>query len=215
MASTILTDDQRKSYVYVIFRLNGIPCYVGQGSGNRYKRHGFNKNSRNKHLAEIYKNSEKPLPVAIIREGLSRDEAIEIEAAFIRAIGRELHGGPLVNQSDGGEGPMGWKASEEWRKHRSEEAKKLWQDPEYRAMMLREDRGRSGNKTRRSDEFKTAMSERLKGNTHTLGFTHSDDAKEKMSIARKGKAKTQEWKDKIGLAHRLLAQRNNLEYDMP
>ncbi|MHB1267072.1 MAG: NUMOD3 domain-containing DNA-binding protein [Acidithiobacillus ferriphilus] len=215
MGADNISKEEKRSYVYIIFRRNGIPCYVGQGVGYRYKRHGFNKNSRNPHLAVIYQASEDPLPVAIIRDGLSRDEAIEIEAAFIRAIGREANGGPLVNLTDGGEGSLGWKASEEWRKHRSDEAKKLWKNTEYREKMLRPDRERSGNKTNRTEEFKASMAKRLMGNTHTLGLKHSEETKKKMSVSRKGKPKSQEFKDKIRFCTTAYHQRINLEYDMP
>lgn len=216
MDSRNISKETKRSYVYIIFRRNGVPCYVGQGVGDRYKRHGYNKSSRNPHLAAIYKNAgDNPLPVAIIRDGLSRDEAVEIEAAFIQAIGRECNGGPLVNRTDGGEGTLGWKASQEWRKHRSDKARKLWKDPVYRENMLRSDRGRSGNKNTRTDEFKDVVSKKLKGNTHTLGLKHSEESKKKMSEARKGVKKPQEWKDNIALGHRLRYQRLAMEYDMP
>ena len=41
---------------------------------------------------------------------------IELERIFIKAIGREAHGGPLVNLTDGGEGPSGLECSEETRR---------------------------------------------------------------------------------------------------
>jgi hypothetical protein len=191
--SEAVPNERKRSYVYVIFRTNGIPCYVGQGVGDRYKRHGYNKNSRNKHLAAIYKNATSPLPVKKIKENLTRDEAIELEEFLISVIGREKNGGPLVNCTDGGEGSLGWEAPKEWKEHRSMEATRLWKDPKYRAVMLREGRKYgSGNKQPRSEEFKKVVSEKLRGNKHTLGMKHSDEAKRKMSEYRKGRKQSPE-----------------------
>lgn len=100
-------------YVYVIFRLDGSPCYVGKGKGNRYRR--TPRHSKNPHLARICRNSGGYLPTVIIRSNLTEPEAFEIERAFIAAISREAHGGPLVNLTDGGEGPSGLSCSAETR----------------------------------------------------------------------------------------------------
>jgi len=48
-------------------------------------------------------------------EGLSEDEAFELEKFLISFIGREIHGGPLVNLTDGGEGSSGLVHTEENR----------------------------------------------------------------------------------------------------
>jgi len=127
----------------------------------------------------------------IARSNLSKEQACEIEIAFIAAIGREIHGGPLVNMTDGGDGGTpGAIMSSEWRANRSLKAKEKWTDPEYRAKNLRVDRYRSGNKLPRTEQFKAAVAEKMKGNTHTLGFRHSDSSRAKMSADRKGVPKT-------------------------
>lgn len=177
-------------YVYIVFRPNGIPCYVGKGTGDRFKRH----NRKNAHLRNIANAADGELPVVIIRDGLNNSDAYDLEKELIEIIGREPCG-PLVNKSDGGKGgSTGSKISAEWKKNRSRKARLLWQDKEYREHMLRPDRGRSGNKNPRSETFKQNMSERLKGNTNTLGLKHSEEARTKMSISRKGLSKS--------LAHR-------------
>ena len=68
-------------YVYVIFRPDGRPCYVGKGTGVRWTR----KHDNNRHLSNIRAAAGKPLPVVKV------------------AVGRTPNG-PLVNATDGGEG---------------------------------------------------------------------------------------------------------------
>ena len=94
-----------QNYVYIVFRPNGIPCYVGKGKGERWKRH-LNK-SHNPYLQRIAKKAGGNLPIVIIRSNLTHAEAFEIEIAFIKAIGRIKNGGPLVNMTDGGDGVVG------------------------------------------------------------------------------------------------------------
>lgn len=97
-------------YVYVIFRPCGTPCYVGKGTGNRYRVH-FRKSS-NPHLARIIAKYGE-LPVVIARSGMTESEAFETEVALISAIGRAPHSGPLVNLTIGGEGGSGSKRTPE------------------------------------------------------------------------------------------------------
>jgi hypothetical protein len=121
------------------------------------------------------------LPVAIIASGLTEAEAFALEGLLTEAIGIESEGGPLVNCGHGGRGgPLGVRHSEAWREVRRLRAIEAWRDESYRAKILRADRGRSGNKQSRSIEFKAAVSTKLKGNQHTLGFRHSDESREKM-----------------------------------
>jgi len=90
-------------YVYVYFRLNGEPCYIGKGKEDRWLVH--EKRCTNKRLWRIIQKSGGELPKVIIRDCLTNDEAKEIEKAFIKALGRlDLGTGPLVNLTDGGEG---------------------------------------------------------------------------------------------------------------
>lgn len=93
-------------YVYVIFRPNGVPCYVGKGRGKRDKFHET-KGSHNAHLNAIIRLAGGSLPTVRTRSGITESEAFETEMLLIHIIGREIVGGPLVNQSDGGEGPTG------------------------------------------------------------------------------------------------------------
>lgn len=99
-------------YVYVMFRPNGVPCYVGKGSGRRDGRHeGFSRHP-NAHLRSIIRLAGGSIPCVRVREGLSEDEAFKIERVLIATIGRECNGGPLINQTDGGEGAAGYRHTE-------------------------------------------------------------------------------------------------------
>lgn len=97
-----MASECRDYYVYVLYRPCGKPCYVGKGKGNRWLAH--DKNATNPYLKRIIAKAGGPLPKAKVREGLTSDEALAAEIAFIAAIGRKIHGGPLVNMTDGGDG---------------------------------------------------------------------------------------------------------------
>lgn len=106
---------KNRFYVYVIFRPNGVPCYVGKGQGKRWL--GHRNNIYNKHLRRIIDKFGDYPPAILVRENISENDAFEIERALIRAIGRaDKQLGPLVNLTDGGEGQSGWVPSEETRK---------------------------------------------------------------------------------------------------
>lgn len=105
MVKSAIPQDRRDSYVYVIFRPDGRPCYVGKGCGRRWNTHA-NK-THNLHLRAIYENAGGVLPRVKVREGISDHEAQQTEIALIKAIGRKKDGGPLTNQTAGGEGMLG------------------------------------------------------------------------------------------------------------
>jgi hypothetical protein len=88
-------------YVYVLYRPDGTPCYVGKGHGYRARSH-FNK-THNKHLERIIKLAGGTLLLRKIVEDMPESEAYELEAFLISVIGRRDDGGHLVNQSAGGE----------------------------------------------------------------------------------------------------------------
>ena len=98
--------------VYVYFHpVTGRPVYVGKGRRYRWKQHL--RRSHNSRLANsIAKYGDHP--VIVIRNGLSAQQAIEIEIALIGAIGR-APGGSLFNLTDGGEGASGHVPSVESR----------------------------------------------------------------------------------------------------
>lgn len=187
----------RSNYIYMVHRHDGTPLYIGKGTGERYKRHD-SRAKANPHYAAVLAQAGGSLPVTIVADDLSEKEAYNLERLFTKEIGIESEGGPLINCGHGGRGgPVGVKHSEKWKAARSRIAAELWQDEQYRAKMLRPDRPRGGNASARSAEFKAAVSAKLKGNSHTLGFHHSDEAKAKMSAKRKGVPKSAETRTKM------------------
>ncbi len=193
-------------YVYVIFRMDGSPCYVGKGRGKRCQQHGVK--SHNRRLASLYKKASSDLPVVMVRIGLTESSAFEIERAFIAAIGRGRNG-PLVNMTDGGEGTSGYSQPDHVRKlHsdaitgivRSEETRtrirlsKIGKplSPEAlekrRAKILNSDAWRLGclkmaeskRGSHLSDEHRAAIKKSL-----SSGFNHTPEAKAKISAARR------------------------------
>lgn len=173
-------------YIYVIFRLDGSPCYIGKGCGNRARR----LTRRNARLQRIIDGCSGEPPVVIIRDGLSEAAAFEIEAALIRAVGRGRNG-PLVNQTDGGEGPSGWRHNSlskakiaaghtpERRARAAELARSRagWKMPQ--AARERMSRTRTGRK--RPPEECQAIRERL------LGKPIPDETKKKISATLTGR----------------------------
>lgn len=85
----------------------------------------------NIHLENVIRNADGELPKVKIAENLTEPEAFALERFWIDAIGREVHGGPLINQTDGGEGISGLKMSAETvsklraRRHSEETKQKL------------------------------------------------------------------------------------------
>ncbi len=209
----------KNSYVYVIFRPDGEPCYVGKGRGGRWLRHVTR--SHNPHLQNIYAMADGHLPIVKVREDITDVEAIETEIALIAAIGRECHGGPLVNQTDGGDGTAGAKMTEEWRLNRKKKALEAWADPSYRSMLCAKKIGNQNSKKPHvlSEWWREKLTQKMIGNKFTLGRVTPDHERKARSLANKGipkspehkaaisrgntgKVKSLETRAKIGAAHR-------------
>lgn len=144
---------EKQHYVYALFRPdNGRIFYIGMGQGNRAWDH-----VPKRYQSQVYKNrvvcyyidelGYPDIPVVIIRDGLTRDEAALLETLLIRAIGRGSQG-PLTNMTDGGDGGVndGYaamdKMSLEWRAKQSARTKGKPKSPEHRAKIAAALRGR-------------------------------------------------------------------------
>lgn len=93
-------------YVYVLFRENGVPFYVGMGKGDRWLAHEKRAVFRQTHKDRVISLTVAAigeLPKVKVHEGLLRADALAAEIALIAAIGREPYG-PLINQTRGGDG---------------------------------------------------------------------------------------------------------------
>ena len=168
MVDETLPQERRDFYVYVIFRPNGVPCYVGKGKKDRWKR--TLRYGKNIHLRRILESThDRQLPTVIVRSYLTEPEAFQTEIAFIAALGREIHGGVLVNLTDGGEGPSG----------------QIF-DPEVIERIVSKNRGR-----KRSPEVGRAISAAKKGVPRPFlkGVPLKIDHRQKIGAAQKGKPK--------------------------
>lgn len=150
-------------YVYVYFRPDGSPCYVGKGRGRRWRAHLTR--CHNAKLAAIIKAAGGDPPLVKVRESLTAHQAREIEEALIKAIGRQPNG-PLVNLTDGGDGARGRIMPAEERVRRSQ----ILRSPDVNAKMVASHLGKaSPNK----------------------GKAMSEVAREKMRKAQTGKKQPQ------------------------
>ena len=93
-------------YVYAYLRTEGYsPYYVGKG------REGSWRHASKFHSVVLPKDKER---ITIIKEGLTNEEACELERLLILMWGRKDKGtGVLRNRTDGGEGTPGRVFSEE------------------------------------------------------------------------------------------------------
>lgn len=92
-----------KYYIYLHVKLtNGEPFYIGKGCGYR---------SNSKHGRSDWWNKtidKYGFDVILLETNLNEEQAIQREGYWINRIGRrDLNNGPLINQTDGGDGVSG------------------------------------------------------------------------------------------------------------
>lgn len=103
---------------YGMIKFSFEPFYIGKGTKGRcYSGIRDKKSSRKvSKINSIIKKGDFPIIIKI-EEGLTNKEAQEKEKLYIKKIGRiDLGLGPLTNMTTGGDGGLGIKHSEEWKK---------------------------------------------------------------------------------------------------
>lgn len=105
-------------YVYALFRDDGRVFYIGKGKNHRWLNHvheavAGKRGHRHNIIRDMLARGVE-MPKIKIHEGLTNAVAIEYERALIKAIGRHPCG-PLVNQTEGGEGMAGIIVSQKTR----------------------------------------------------------------------------------------------------
>ena len=93
-------------YVYILYREDGRPFYVGKGTGRRWLNHERYPVRGRSHRDNIICDMQArgvAVPKRKVAEGLSNADACALEIRLIAEIGREPHG-PLINQTRGGDG---------------------------------------------------------------------------------------------------------------
>jgi hypothetical protein len=104
-------------YIYALF-YRGVPYYLGKGHKKRLHSHERYAHKGNSHKDRLVssllkkKKFEKPI---LIAEGLSEQEAFDLEVLLIHLIGRKPNG-PLLNMTNGGEGGAGRVLSKKTKK---------------------------------------------------------------------------------------------------
>lgn len=187
-------------YVYAYFRPDGRPCYIGKGKGNRIAHRG--KTGRNKHFLNILaqaKASGQEMQSIKIAEGLTDQEAIQLEKDMILLIGREANGGPLVNLTDGGDGAAGYRYTPEQREAHSARMRDRVMPPGWRENIsiglkksekVKLNAGKAGRATRgikKSSGWWSTEEGRAKqraNNPGHTGYSHSEEAKNLIKAAR-------------------------------
>ena len=163
--------DSRKpgKFVYGEFEFDYEPFYVGKGKGDRFRRHLFFYKKYKTHfylkLKKIIEEGFQPIILKHFEE-LTEEESFLKERNLIEIIGREISGGPFVNQSDGGEGQSGFKHKLETRTKISESLKK---NEKFQAYM-------------KTEEYRSKLSNSLKGHGgYGKGIPRTDEVKRKIS----------------------------------
>lgn len=98
------------AYVYRHIRLDkNEPFYIGIGKSIS---RAYSKKNRNTHWQNIVKNTD--YEIEILFDNLNWDDACNKEKEFIKIYGRcDLHNGTLCNLTDGGDGTINVKISDE------------------------------------------------------------------------------------------------------
>lgn len=153
------------AYIYRHIRLDkNEPFYIGIGSDDNYKR-AYSEKNRNKYWKNIIGATK--YEVEVMLDDLTWKEVCEKEKEFIALYGRkDQNKGPLCNYTDGGEGVLGLIVSQESReKMRKAQTGKI-HSPEQIAKRAAKMSG-AGNPW--------------------YGKTFSEEYKQKLSAAKKGK----------------------------
>ena len=188
---------------------NNQVFYIGIGSNNK---RAYCEQGRNKYWNRIVK--KYGYNVEIIYPDLTWELACNMEKYLIKNYGRkDLSTGELVNLTDGGEGTIGVKWSEEFKLNMSNITKGRVFSEKHK-LKLKEARKKqippglgkkASNETKKklselnlgknnpmfgkimSEENKLKISERLKGNKHSLVFKQSKETIEKRRLQQIGK----------------------------
>ena len=166
-------------YVYGIFDPFGVPRYIGKGKGNRCHRHA--KRSNNRHLSNLYKKYGDGMRVIKLYTGISEDWAFHTEKCLIEWLGRSdrFAEGTLVNFTDGGEGPSGYKPSEEARRKNGIAHKGMKRSEETKARISASLKGKPKN----PESIEKSRLSRIGVPSPQKGRKRSEEAKQRMREA--------------------------------
>jgi hypothetical protein len=162
------------AYVYRHIRLDkNEPFYIGIGA---HLKRAYEKTKRNKFWYNVVAKTE--YNVEILFYDLTWEEAAKKEKEFIKLYGkRNNKTGPLVNITDGGDGILGFRHSEDTKRKISIKTKEMMKN---RSEELTKE---YLNKARNSYKLK----EYYKSRIGKEGHKHTEETKKNMSILKIGK----------------------------
>jgi hypothetical protein len=159
-------------YTYLWLRENGIPYYVGKGSGRR----GFTRYTHNVKCP--------PKECIVIYPAASEADAFETEIALIWYYGRkDLGFGCLRNLTSGGENPPNRTGLHNSDAHKRKIGRALKGRKFSKETLLKMRNAKLGRKL--TQEHKNKIISTLVGNVRTLGRVMSAEEKTMRSMAQK------------------------------
>jgi hypothetical protein len=188
----------REFYVYLHCLPNGIPFYVGKGSGNRAR--SFIKN-RNLHYRNTVKKYGTENIQVIILPCKSEEQAFDREKTYIASL--KAQGVRLVNLTEGGDGPSGFSHNQITRAKISATHKGRKFSEEHRMKIGAALRGkkrppRSAEWTQKliaarawyriTPETRAKLSQSSKGNKNALGLKRGpmpEEQRKKISVTKR------------------------------
>lgn len=180
-------------YTYAYLRKDGTPYYVGKGTGRR--------------AFVPHRNGLLPVPpddrILFLKKNITNEDAVKHEIYMIAVLGREDKGeGRLLNLTDGGDGVVGLKRTEEFvescrkRMTGNQLAKGNKHTEEHKQYMRQILKGRP--RTQESiDKFKLY---RATQTPPMVGRKHSEETKLKIRASNIGQTRSEETKRKISEA---------------
>lgn len=194
-----------KFYVYVLSRPDGTPFYVGKGQRRRIAFHQvYARLGRKSHRYSVMRkiwsgNDDVRYRIAEFFD--TEADAIAAEVAIISKIGRKKYGGPLVNQTDGGDGVSGLRYvfTAEHRAKISAAGKGRRKSPEAVAAAAAGRRGKKHNaETRAKISIAVRKPEAVaKIRAARACFKHKPETIERLRLAKLGKPLSLEHRAKI------------------
>lgn len=179
-------------YVYILYRPDGRPFYVGKGQGKRINAHESfakmgHKARRYSIIRKIWREGGQVGKYKVF-ETYDESEAFAMECYLIASIGR----GSLANETDGGEvGATGWTASAEQRSRLSAAMRGRELSPEWHANVQAAKVGKP-----RSEECKAKIRATLTG--RKLPLEHVEAA----AAGHRGQKRSEEAKRRINEGQR-------------
>lgn len=123
-------------YTYGLF-LDGVPFYVGKGSGKRALNHfypSYMKHGSNPWKNYIINKHRNDIDIIILTTHKDEKDAFSMEEFLISSYGFKKDGGFLVNQTTGGEGSSGAVVSEELKMRRGNSIRKFTDDALWKSL---------------------------------------------------------------------------------